>query len=118
MYCKSVRDDQDFIVVTNNYRASGGGRFPGLDGSNTLFSAPDTNRDALIGFIRAQRDITRERFGSGRNWHFVPVKTSGPVVFTSVTDKLDIAREAGIANIALIKDNGDGSALYSIDLAH
>ncbi|MBS0567772.1 MAG: bifunctional 2',3'-cyclic-nucleotide 2'-phosphodiesterase/3'-nucleotidase [Proteobacteria bacterium] len=114
---KPVHDDQDFIVVTNNYRASGGGGFPGLDGSNIVFSAPDTNRDALIGFVREQREITRRKFGDQRNWHFAKVKTAGPVVFTSAAGKLGIARAAGLANVALFKDNGDGSAVYSIDLS-
>jgi 2',3'-cyclic-nucleotide 2'-phosphodiesterase / 3'-nucleotidase len=112
-----VREDQDFIVVTNNYRASGGGRFPGLDGSNTIFSAPDSNREALIAYIRNQRDLTRARFGSDRNWRFAPVKTAGPVVFVSASDKIELAHAAGINNVALVKDNGDGTALYSIDLS-
>jgi 2',3'-cyclic-nucleotide 2'-phosphodiesterase/3'-nucleotidase len=114
---KPVRDEQDFIVVTNNYRAAGGGSFPGLDGSNTVFSAPDTNRDALIGFIREQREITRKKFAGQRSWRFAKVKTAGPVVFTSAAGKLDVAHAAGLANVALVKDNGDGSAVYSIDLS-
>jgi 2',3'-cyclic-nucleotide 2'-phosphodiesterase/3'-nucleotidase len=39
-----VTDDQYFIVVTNNYRAGGGGNFPGIDGSNTIIKSPDENR--------------------------------------------------------------------------
>ena len=114
---KPVRDDQDFIVVTNNYRASGGGRFPGLDGGNTVFAAPDTNRDALIGFVREQHDITRKKFSGQRSWRFAKVKTTGPIVFTSAAGKLDVAHAAGLGNVALVKDNGDGTAVYSIDLS-
>ncbi|HEX7915671.1 MAG TPA: bifunctional 2',3'-cyclic-nucleotide 2'-phosphodiesterase/3'-nucleotidase [Rudaea sp.] len=115
---KPVRDDAEFIVVTNNYRAAGGGSFPGLDGGNTVFSAPDTNRDALIGFVRAQREITRRKFGDQRSWRFAKVKTAGPIIFTSAAGKLDVAHAAGLKNIALVKDNGDGTAAYSIDLSH
>lgn len=114
---KPVRAGQEFIVVTNNYRASGGGGFPGLDGGNIVFSAPDTNRDALIGFVRAQREITRRKFGDQRSWRFATVKTAGPVVFTSAAGKLDVAKAAGLKNVALVKDNGDGTAVYSIDLS-
>ncbi|MBS0582262.1 MAG: bifunctional 2',3'-cyclic-nucleotide 2'-phosphodiesterase/3'-nucleotidase [Proteobacteria bacterium] len=114
---KPVRAGQEFIVVTNNYRASGGGSFPGLDGGNIVFSAPDTNRDALIGFVRAQREITRRKFGDQRSWRFATVKTAGPVVFTSAAGKLDVAKAAGLKNVALVKDNGDGTAVYSIDLS-
>jgi 2',3'-cyclic-nucleotide 2'-phosphodiesterase/3'-nucleotidase len=112
-----VRPDQRFVVVTNNYRANGGGRFPGLDGSSVIFSAPDSNRDVLIAFIRATGEVTRAKFGSDRNWRFARVKTAGPVVFTSAAGKLDLARAAGLDNVTLWKDNGDGTAVYSIDLS-
>ena len=114
---KPVADDQPFIVVTNNYRASGGGGFPGLDGSNIVVSAPDSNRDVLIAYIRATRAITRDRFGSDRNWRFAKIKTAGPVTFTSAAGKLDIARAAGLATLAQVRDNGDGTAAYSVDLS-
>jgi len=112
-----VHDDQSFIVVTNNYRASGGGKFPGLDGSNIVLSAPDSNRDVLINFVRDAGDITRARFGNGRNWHFVKTKTAGPVVFTSAAGKLDLARAAGLSSVTLLKENADGTAVYTLDLA-
>jgi 2',3'-cyclic-nucleotide 2'-phosphodiesterase / 3'-nucleotidase len=113
---QSIQDAQAFIVVTNNYRASGGGRFPGLDGNNILISAPDSNRDVLIAFIRAAGEITRARFGNDRTWRFASVKTAGPVVFTSAAGKLDLARADGLENVALWKDNGDGTAVYAVDL--
>jgi 2',3'-cyclic-nucleotide 2'-phosphodiesterase/3'-nucleotidase len=113
---RPVADAQSFIVVTNNYRASGGGGFPGLDGSNVVLFAPDANRDVLIDYVRAKREIARADFAAMRNWHFAKVKTAGPVIFTSAAGKLDLAREDGIANVALVKDNGDGTAVYAIDL--
>ena len=112
-----VRPDQPFIVATNNYRASGGGNFPGLDGSNVVIPAPDMNRDVLIGYIRDTREITRIRFGNDRNWRFAKVRTAGPVTFKSAAGKVDFARAAGIDNVTQIKDNGDGTAVYSLDLS-
>ncbi len=113
----AVRGDDPFIVVTNNYRANGGGRFPGLDGKNIVLSAPDTNRDVLIAFIRAARNVNRARFGNDRNWHFAKVKTTGPVIFTSAAGKLDLAHADGLDNVTLWKDNGDGTAVYAVDLS-
>lgn len=114
---KPLNEAQEFIVVTNNYRASGGGRFPGLDGNNVVISATDANRDVLIQYVKAQGELARARHGADRNWHFVKVKTAGPIVFTSAAGKLDLARAAGLDNVALVKDNGDGSATYSVDLS-
>ena len=52
------------------------------------------------------------------SWHFVPVKTRGEVVFKAASNKQDVAREAGLKNIRQLKDNGDGTAVYAIDLSH
>ena len=53
----AIDPNAEFIVATNNYRASGGGGFPGLDGSKTIYASPDTNRDVLIGYIKAVKPI-------------------------------------------------------------
>jgi 2',3'-cyclic-nucleotide 2'-phosphodiesterase/3'-nucleotidase len=108
---------QAFIVVTNNYRASGGGRFPGLDGSNIVFSAPDANRDVLTAWVREHRHLTRVADGSDRNWRFAKVRTAGPVVFSTASDQLETAKAGGLDNVRLLKDNGDGTATYAVDLA-
>jgi len=114
---KPVDASQRFLVVTNNYRASGGGRFPGLDGSNIVLSAPDANRDVLIEWVREHKHVTRAADGSDRNWRFATVKTAGPIVFTSAAGKIDLANKAGLGGVRWLKDNGDGFATYALDLA-
>jgi 2',3'-cyclic-nucleotide 2'-phosphodiesterase/3'-nucleotidase len=114
-----VRAEQEFIVATNNFRASGGGAFPGLDGSKTVFASPDNNRAVLIAYIKAARHLTRAANGSTRSWRFAAVRTKGPVVFHSAPGKLALAREAGLAGVSLLKEDdggGKGYALYAIDL--
>jgi 2',3'-cyclic-nucleotide 2'-phosphodiesterase/3'-nucleotidase len=117
---KPVAGDQVFLVATNNYRASGGGNFPGLDGSRTVIASPDTNRDVLIAWIRAHQRLTRAADGSARSWRFAPVTTAGPVVFHAPPGKLELARAAGIDNVTELRaDDGQGKgfALYAVDLA-
>ena len=103
--------------MTNNYRASGGGKFPGLDGKNIVISAPDANREVLIDWVREHKHLTRAQDGSNQNWHFAPAKTAGPVVFTSASGKLDIAKAAGLTHVSVVKDNGNGTATYAVDLS-
>ena len=117
---KPVAGGQAFLIATNNYRASGGGNFPGLDGSKTVIASPDTNRDVLIAWIRAHKRLTRAADGAARSWRFTPVTTAGPVVFHAPPGKLDLARAAGIDNVTELRaDDGQGKgfALYAVDLS-
>ncbi len=66
---KPVAEDQEFLVVTNNYRAGGGGNFPGADGTTIVYEAPDTNRDVIVRYIVSEKTINPSADG---NWTFVP----------------------------------------------
>lgn len=116
----SIDPAKEFIVATNNYRASGGGSFPGLDGSKTIYASPDTNRDVLIQYIKTIKTVTRAANGSDRSWQFTKVTTAGPVMFHSAPGKLPLAQAAGLAGITQLQaDDGTGKslALYAIDLS-
>lgn len=41
-----------FVIVTNNYRASGGGAFPAATEERVIFAGPDANRDILLAHVR------------------------------------------------------------------
>ncbi|WP_266183657.1 bifunctional 2',3'-cyclic-nucleotide 2'-phosphodiesterase/3'-nucleotidase [Dyella humicola] len=114
---KPVTPQQRFIVATNNYRASGGGNFPGLDGKNIVLGAPDGAREILAKWLQAHQTI-RAKDLPVTSWHFAPLKTRGEVVFKGAAGKQDIAREAGVTSVRELTDNGDGTAVYAIDLAH
>jgi 2',3'-cyclic-nucleotide 2'-phosphodiesterase/3'-nucleotidase len=117
---KPVAAEQEFLVATNNYRASGGGHFPGLDGSRTVIASPDNNREVLIAYVRAAKGLTRTANAAARSWRFTPVKTAGPVVFSSAPDMAGLAHEAGLHNVSQIAPDdgrGKGMALYAIDLS-
>jgi 2',3'-cyclic-nucleotide 2'-phosphodiesterase / 3'-nucleotidase len=116
---RPIEANQEFIIATNNYRASGGGSFPGLDGSKTIYAAPDTNRDILISYIKAHPQLTRVANGATRSWRFTKVATAGRVLFSSALNALPKAITAGLTNISLAAaDDGSGRtlSLYRIDL--
>ena len=58
-----------FLVVTNSYRAGGGGHFPGCDGSSVVYEAPDSNFDALLQYMKARGRVAVSR---GGGWRFAP----------------------------------------------
>ncbi|HEX7816487.1 bifunctional 2',3'-cyclic-nucleotide 2'-phosphodiesterase/3'-nucleotidase [Dyella sp.] len=114
---KPVKPGQVFVVATNNYRASGGGNFPGLNGSNIVLAAPDGAREILARWLQQHKTIERKDL-EATSWHFAPLKMHGVVVFRTAANKIDVAREAGLTNISQVKDNGDGTAIYAINLSH
>ena len=63
-------DNQDYLIVTNNYRANGGGEFPRMDGSAIALVAPETNRDVLIDYIRTKKELAPDNTPV---WSFKPV---------------------------------------------
>ncbi|WP_215796516.1 bifunctional 2',3'-cyclic-nucleotide 2'-phosphodiesterase/3'-nucleotidase [Paludibacterium paludis] len=112
----AIDPSKPFIVATNNYRASGGGNFPGIDGTKTIIQAPDANRDVLISYIKTNGTLTRAQYGATRSWSFVRVSTAGPVRFKSAANQLAAATQAGIQGVTQGADNNDGTWTYLIDL--
>ncbi|HEY1783279.1 MAG TPA: bifunctional 2',3'-cyclic-nucleotide 2'-phosphodiesterase/3'-nucleotidase [Roseiarcus sp.] len=64
-----VEPSQPFLVVTNNYRASGGGGFPGCGGTRVAIEVPDANRDVLLKYVQSQIAIAPRATGA---WRFAP----------------------------------------------
>lgn len=91
---KPVEDDHEFIVATNNYRASGGGGFPMLGAAKVVIAAPDTNRDVLIDYVRKRRHLSRAVDGSSRSWRFKPVQAAGPVLLRAAPQLDKLARQS------------------------
>ena len=109
---KPVKAEDKFIVVTNNYRASGGGSFPGLDGTNIVIDSPDENRQVVIDYILSQKDINP---AADNNWSFTPVKEKVNVTFTSSPDAKPFAEK--MSNMKFINVLENGFAKFQIDLS-
>jgi 2',3'-cyclic-nucleotide 2'-phosphodiesterase/3'-nucleotidase len=119
---RPVADTDDFIVATNDYRAGGGGNFPGIDGSKTIIKSPDANQAVVSNYLMkigaATGKVTLAGNGSARSWSFVKTATAGPVILRSAPGHLALAKAAGINAVTAegVLD-ASGFAKYAIDLS-
>jgi 2',3'-cyclic-nucleotide 2'-phosphodiesterase/3'-nucleotidase len=107
-----VTDDMEFVVATNNYRASGGGDFPGADGSTVIFEAPDTNRDVIVRYIVEQGTIQPS---ADANWTFAPLPNTS-VVFETGPKAADYVDDLKSVDVTPAGDGADGFALFRLNL--
>ena len=119
-----VTDAQEFIVATNNYRASG------ITNPNTykwitpsdvtvLLASPDANRDVVINYVKSTKTITTAKFKPAQNWRLAKLPSqAGKILFTSAPATASVMATEGIANVVLDNStvNTLGLVTYRIDL--
>lgn len=76
---KPISEMAAFIIASNNYRASGGGNFPGTK-TTVVLEAPDLNRDVVVRHIIEKKRIDPT---ADNNWSLVPLPQNVNVTFLS-----------------------------------
>jgi 2',3'-cyclic-nucleotide 2'-phosphodiesterase / 3'-nucleotidase / 5'-nucleotidase len=105
--------NQDFIVVTNNYRAGGGGNFPGVKGSKYIVDSADENRQILMDYISEKGEINPS---ADNNWSIAPINGDVNVTFTSSPKAEEYAKLTD--NITYTgKTDDKGFGIFKLDLS-
>ena len=97
-----------FVVVTNNYRAGGGGGFAGADGTTIVLDAPDANRDVIIRYLGQSGTVDPK---ADANWRFRPVAGAVNVVFEGSAKATRLPK-----GITPAGEGAKGFAKFRIDL--
>lgn len=108
---RPVTAADEFVVVTNNYRAAGGGAFPGADGKTVILEAPDPTRDIMIRYMAEIGTISPR---PDNNWRLARVPGATNVTFESAPKARTIAT---LANVRASGDGANGFAKFTIDLS-
>lgn len=107
-----VDPDQEFIIATNNYRASGGGSFPGAKGDTIVFEGPDTNRDVIVRYIVEKGTISPK---ADFNWTFKPLAGT-TVLFDTGPKAVDYLDSVKTLDIEPAGEGPDGFTRFKIAL--
>ncbi|MCT8161527.1 bifunctional 2',3'-cyclic-nucleotide 2'-phosphodiesterase/3'-nucleotidase [Pseudoruegeria sp. SHC-113] len=109
---KPLDPAQEFVIATNNYRAGGGGSFPGADGSTIILEAPDTNRDVIVRYIVDQGTISP---AADANWTFKATPDTS-VLFQTGPKAKDYMGDVKGVSIEEAGEGPDGFAMFRIGL--
>ena len=111
---KPIDPAAQFVVATNNYRAFGGGNFPGITATKVIFDAPEENREVLIQYLTGFAAATGQAAlnpSADNNWRIQPVPGVKLRFLSASEASKYVGQHPGIQQV---KDNGDGSALFEL----
>ncbi len=104
--------DQEFLVVTNDYRAGGGGNFPPCVEEDPVYAPSGaTNRAQIINYIKAKGTVNPEPTD---NWQIKPVDVKGDVTFRSHPEAADYMKKYDIEGVKFLETDENGMGVYQI----
>jgi len=102
-----LNEDQNFLVVTNDHRASGGGEFPHLEGETIIYSTPTTHQEIIIEFLDEHDPVE-----ASNNWRIVPFDYQGELIVRSHPEGAEYIEQRNLGFIEYLETDEDGWGIY------
>ncbi|MCG8394769.1 MAG: bifunctional 2',3'-cyclic-nucleotide 2'-phosphodiesterase/3'-nucleotidase [Pseudomonadales bacterium] len=110
-----VADDDEFLIATNNYRATGG-KFAGTGGEHVVIESPDENRTVLANYIKDNSPVTPTADG---NWSFAPISSATDLEIVFRVPNTERAKNfvaAKAPDATFLEVNSSNEAVYELNL--
>lgn len=113
---EAVKDSDEFIVASNNYRANGGS-FPGTGSDHVVINSPDANREILANYIRDNSPVTPTADG---NWKFAHIDSTTDITVVFRAPNTDRARNFVLtqlpSTVSELEVNANNEVVYELNL--
>ena len=113
---QELNEDMEFLIVTNDYRAGGGGDFPPAVDEDPVYAPSGVvNREIIMDYIEVMGTINPE---PDYNWHISSFDPAGQVTFRSHPEAMDYIEKYEIPNISFIETDENGMGVYELDVSN
>jgi len=111
-----IDEDQEFLVVTNDYRAGGGGGFGPTERMDPVYAPSGlVNREIIIEYIEELGTVTPTPTD---NWRIKPVEVAGPVYFRSHPEAYEDIVPGLEGKIEFLELDENGMGVFELDIAN
>ena len=104
-----VKPEDVFAVISNNYRASGGGTFAGAVSTNIILDAPDYSRDIVSAYLAAAGSVAPK---ADNNWTLAAVPSATNIILETSPAARELA--AGVPGIRYLGEGPGGFARFHL----
>ncbi|HRJ70103.1 MAG TPA: 5'-nucleotidase C-terminal domain-containing protein, partial [Beijerinckiaceae bacterium] len=106
-----VKPDDTVAVVSNNYRASGGGTFAGAVSKNIIYDSPDYSRDIVASYLMQAGTVSPKADG---NWKLAPFPAAKHVVLESSPLARDLL--STVPGVTHVGDGQNGFSRFKVPM--
>lgn len=107
--------EDEFLVVTNDYRAGGGGDFPPCVENDPVYAPSGVvSREEIINYVSEKGTVNPK---PTYNWNIKPFDPAGTVTFRSHPEAIEYVDKYEIPGIEKLREDDNGMGVYSIDVS-